>query len=950
VLVGRERQLALLAKLAVRAREGTGQALLIEGEAGIGKSAMLDACAQHCDEHGFIVLTGRGDELGATRPFAPLLDALARGPGGDDARRVVHDRIAREPVAQITVLESDPGVQSLLMDEMVNRVEELCVTQPVALCLDDLHWADASTVAALGSLVRRAADLPLLVALAARRIPRTGDLAALVDLLDAATASLVATRIELGPLASDEVTQLATDFLGAAPGPGLRGLLTGCAGNPLLVVEMLASLRDAGLLAGGDGGMDTTGDPGDLRLPTTLTETVRRRMARLDEKLQAIATIAALLGTRFTLTDLASVTARPATELFPLVQTLVEARLFVDDGDALSYRHDLVRQAVVSALPDSVRTELHRGIATALQSAGAPTMRVAEQLALGASPGSTEAVAVLRAAAEEISQQDPAGAESLLRRALELASPTDPQRDLVYARLVDALAWSGRLNEAETLADEVLSRPVHPDAEIGLRSAISRSLLLLARPHDAIPHEERLIELHRAEGRSAAWPLAESAVCRVFGFDLDGAMRDAEQAIAHGERDDEPMAVILALSVQVFARNAFGESHAAVELATRAVALADDTPGGEGHRLHPHLFRGIALQGLGRHTDTRRALERGRSLGESLGAGWALPIYHFAAALLHWDRGEWDDLLTEIDAGITHSEERAFSIGQAWAYGVAGRVYVHRGQLDQAVEVLDRGDQLVAERGAQVGVDWIALARALLLEMEGRRPEGLDLLRLVWETAAGLQAASSLVLIGGDLARLAVESGDEEIAAQVASELGHQVERSPDDLLLRARERRARGLVDRDPEALRESAAVFEQLGHRFEAALVRAELAELLLAQGETDEATRLFECSLSDYDDISATSEADRVRARLARLSPSRERRPAPRRAVTGWEALTPTEQEVVEEVCGGRSNPQVAERLGISRRTVEAHLRSIYAKVGVSTRLALAVAYREREPVSP
>jgi DNA-binding CsgD family transcriptional regulator len=173
------------------------------------------------------------------------------------------------------------------------------------------------------------------------------------------------------------------------------------------------------------------------------------------------------------------------------------------------------------------------------------------------------------------------------------------------------------------------------------------------------------------------------------------------------------------------------------------------------------------------------------------------------------------------------------------------------------------------------------------------------------------------------------------------------VERSPEDLVVRGRERRARGLVERDTNALNEATTVFDTLGHTFEAALVRAELAELLLAQGDTDEATRLFEASLGCYDDIGAAPEADRVRTRLARLSPSARRRPAPRRAVSGWEALTPTEHEVVEEVCGGRSNSQVAERLGVSRRTVEAHLRSIYTKLGVSTRLALAVAARERAP---
>lgn len=946
MLVGRGEQVAILTTLVAQARDGAGQVLLVEGEAGIGKSAILELCADKCREQDVFVLPGRCDEMGFTRPFAPLLDALARAPGGEQVREALQDRRFAQRPSQLTVLESDPGMQSLLVEDLVTRVEELCMHQPVALCLDDLHWADASTVAALASLVRRASDLPLVVAVTARPVPRSPELSTFIDSLHRGQRDVRSLQLELSPLTPDEVTELAAGFLEAPPAPGLQSLLAGCAGNPLLVVEMLASLRDAGLLTDDNGAVETTVESDQLKLPASLTATVRRRMARLDGELQAVATVAALLGTRFTLGDLAAVTARPAGELVPLVQTLVDARLCSDDGSALSYRHDLVRDAVVSALPPSVRAELHRGLAKALQAAGAPTVRVAEQLGLGAPEHSSEAVTVLRAAAEEIVLQDPVGAAALLRRALEVCAPTDPQRDLVYALLVDALSWSGGVAEAETIADDVLSRPVNVDAEIRLRSAMSRALILLARPHDAIAHGTRLIELHRMQGRSTAWPLAESAACRVFGLDLDGAVRDADEAVRQGERDDDPMAIILGLSIESFARTGFGQSAMAAELATRAASLADTTPGGEGHRLHPNLFRGLALQSLGRPADARRALERGRALGEALGATWALPIYHFLTALGHWDSGAWDDLLTEIDAGVRHSEERAYSIGQAFAYGVAGRVYVHRGQLDQAVDVLDRGDQLVAERGAQFGVDWIGLARALLLEAQGRRAEGLDLLKLVWEAAGGLQATASLVLIGGDLARLAVEAGDGDVAARVASELALLVDRSPDDRLVRGRERRACGLVAPDAGALEEATAIFEQLGHRFEAALVGAELAELLLAQGETADATPRFEQSLVAYDEIGAMAEADRVRARLAGLSPSGEHRPAPRRAVTGWEALTPTEHEVVEEVCTGRSNPQVAERLGISRRTVESHLYNVYAKLGVSTRLALAVEYRGRD----
>jgi DNA-binding CsgD family transcriptional regulator len=950
VLVGREGQLALLGLLRAQTREGAGQVLLLEGEAGIGKSAILDTCAAQCDADGIVVLRGHGDELGATRPFAPLLDALAHGPHGEATQRAVRDRIMQERSSPHTLLETEPGLQSLLVDDLVNQIEELCVDRPVALCVDDLHWADGATLTTLASLVRRAVDLPLLVALAMRRVPRRDDLAAFVDMLDDPPPGVHATHTELTPLGTDDVTVLATSVLGAAPGPGLDRLLDACAGNPLLVVELLVSLRDAGLLDRDAGAIDTASDPTDLHLPTTLTETVRRRMAHLDEELKAVASIAALLGTRFTLGDLASVTARPATDLFPLVQTLIEARLVTDDGTALSYRHDLVREAVVSAFPESVRAELHRGIAEALQAAGAPTMRVAEQLALGAAPGSPEAVSVLRSAAEEIAQQDPAGAASLLQRALEVSAPTDSQRDLVYAQLVDALSWSGRVTEAQAMADEVLSRPVSPDAEIRLRSALSRSLLLLARPHDAIPHEERLIELRQAEGQSPASALSECAACRVFGLDLDGALHDAVEGARLGEQDGDAMAVILGLSIQAFAQTALGQSAEAAELATRAAALADATPGGEGHRLHPNLYRGVALQSLGRHAEAASALERGRTLGEALGAAWALPIYHLTTALTHWDSGRWDDLLTEIDAGTVHSAERALSLGQVWAYAVAGRVHVHRGELDQAALMLDAGDSIMQEGGMQFGADWLALSRALLLEAQGRRAEGLDLLRLVWETAAGLRASASLVLVGGDLARLAVESGDEECAGEVAAELTRLADLSPDDLVVRGRERRARGLTDRDADALRASVDAFDQQGNRFETALVRAELAELLLAQGHADVAPALFEAALADLDAVGASPEADRVRARLARLAPSSGRVAAPRRPVSGWEALTPTEHEVVEEVCGGRSNPQVAERLGISRRTVEAHLRSIYSKLGVSTRLALAVSQRERADAAP
>jgi DNA-binding CsgD family transcriptional regulator len=251
----------------------------------------------------------------------------------------------------------------------------------------------------------------------------------------------------------------------------------------------------------------------------------------------------------------------------------------------------------------------------------------------------------------------------------------------------------------------------------------------------------------------------------------------------------------------------------------------------------------------------------------------------------------------------------------------------------------------VSSSGPQVGTDWLALSRALLLEARARRADGVELLRLVWETASALQARASLTLVGGELARLALEAGDEGLAQRVASELGETASRAPHDRIVGARERRARGLTSRDPEPLLEAVGLLEAIDHRFEAAVVRAEAGDLLAAAGRAEDAAPLLDASLTFFESTGAHAPAERVRSRLALLRQARRRPPSPRRAIAGWDALTPTEWEVVEEVCAGRSNGQVADRLGVSRRTVEAHLRSIYAKLDVATRLALAVAHRER-----
>ncbi len=779
MLLGRADELAALRSWLRDARTGVAGVLRIEGEAGIGKTALLAELLAEATRLGVDARRGRGDALGETRPFGPLLDARLVPPVEELLALTGRGGFGTD---RASPLETGPELRSLLVECVLERLEAGAARAPLIVAIDDAQWADSATLVTLATATRRCADLPLGIVVTVRSGAGTPENRQLLD-------QLGGTRVTPAPLGADDVDALCAALLGAPPGADLSRVLDRCAGNPLLVVESITTMQSRGDLVVRDGRAERA-DPA-AGLPVTLRDTVRQRMTPLEGEIRVVAAIAALLGSRFTVGELAAITRRSPVDLLPLVEQLIEAALLRDEGDALSFRHDLVRETVVDALPEIVRAELHQTIADGLRAAGAPVARVAEHIALASPQPSGDAVDVLRRAASEVLNQDPASATRLLRRALQLSSGRGREHDELLAQLIDALTWDAQTAEALRLADEMLLRPVAPATEEKVRSALGRALVLLGRPQESIAHELRVVELQAAEGRSTAWASAECAMCRLFGVDLDGALSDAQRAVELATVNGDVMARVLALCVETFARNTIGDSSTAVARGEEAVRLADSTPGGEGHRLHPHLFHGVALQTLGRHRDAQAAFRRGRELGEALGASWALPIYHFVTALALWDAGEWDDLLAEVDAGIAFGAEKGSTIAQVWAYAVAGRVHLHRGQLDAARDAFDRGDAVLAAGGLQYGIDWLLLGRSLLLEATGAPDDARSTLRAGWEGAIGLQAAAALTTFGPDLSRMAAAAGDDSLARTVADRLAAIAEAHPDDVVAR-RARRAR--------------------------------------------------------------------------------------------------------------------------------------------------------------
>jgi predicted ATPase len=251
-ICGREAEIQALGLALDRVASGGPAVVLVEGEAGIGKTRLLAEALEDAAERGMQVAAGRAEELERTRPFGVLAAALGCARSSPDPRRAAIAALLAGPEAgqlgPITVT-SDPGLRFRVVDALTDLVEELALAGPVVLGLDDLQWADPSSLLTVGSLARRLTDLPVGVIGCLRPSPRVADLDRLAGALEAAGAR----HLVLHPLTAQAVAGLVAQAVAAEPGPRLLAEVAGAAGNPLFVTELLGALvqEEAITAAGG---------------------------------------------------------------------------------------------------------------------------------------------------------------------------------------------------------------------------------------------------------------------------------------------------------------------------------------------------------------------------------------------------------------------------------------------------------------------------------------------------------------------------------------------------------------------------------------------------------------------------------------------------------------------------------------------------------------------------
>jgi DNA-binding CsgD family transcriptional regulator len=913
-LIGRGVETEAIERWLAGVAAGQAGRTLIEGEAGIGKTRLADAARAGALELSMAVFLARADELDRGRPFGVLTDALGFVP-----------EILEGAVAV-------PGLEYRLVDQLVEWVERRALEGPVVVLLEDLQWADPGTVVALRALGRRLGHLPVGLLGTLRPWPRSPELEKLIRAWQADGM----LHLALAPLDTAAVLELAAVLIGARAGPSLERQLASAAGNPLFVRELLGALEEDQAIALSDGVAELS----RVSLPRSLRLTILRRVGMLGEGTVALLRTASLLGGAFSLADLGAVAGLDVRAVWDVLEGARNAGVIEDAGPDLRFRHDLVRDAIYTDLPESARRAMHREAGRALARSGAPTLQVAEQLALGASPGDRETIEWLRDAAQECVLRAPQTAVALLEQAAELAEPEDPTRDWLLADLADGLVWCGRPNEGQSSAADLLARGTPPPTRDRARATVVRGLWLDGRWRELITHTDHWLgpDAPPLTPAARAGLLSDAAMAAVFSGDVERADAMGAEALAIGEQLGDDAVVFRALQALGPVYNFRGRKDEELAASERALRIVERRANPDLVRFQPYFAHGMALAGQDRHREAEEAFRTGLRVREQLGTVWDLPLYQAGLADLHCQMGRWDDALAEADTGIAIADEVGTRLAIVVCAGVAARIRIHRDELADAERLLAIAQREIDRAGPSWGSYWVILATVELADARGDRQAALDAVERGWvqtEHSPGLRAYLAPALV-----RVALASEGTQLARSIADTVstsapGIPVPSASGSLLL------CRGLADGDARLLTEAVEWFRTSGQSYELA-VACEAAAAALAQAEqSSDARPLFEEALAIYEQLQARRDTARTLATMRRVGMRRGSRAAHRQALKGWDSLTAMETDVVRLTVEGLTNRQIGERLYISRRTVQTHLSHALTKLEVSSRVELAAA---------
>jgi DNA-binding CsgD family transcriptional regulator len=898
----------------LRAAEGgRGGVLLVDGQSGMGKSRLLAQAVEDAADRGFMVARGTADEAARLAPLAPLTAAL-----GESTQTLLASR------------EDAVDARLWLVEQLQARLEERGAAGPQLITLDDLHWADPTTLLALRKLIPELASYPLVWILARTTYGGGPGVEQLYESLERGGA----TRIRLEALGDQAVAEVVTDVLGAVPEPALLALAAGAAGNPFVLVELLGGLRDEGAVEIRDGQARLVSQ----RLPQRVHEIARNRLGRASPETRHLLQVAAILGRSFDADGLADILGEPPSRLLPMIEEAEAMGALVSRGDLLTFRNDLLWRAVTETLPLSVWQALHRQAAEMLLNRGGSAIPAAAHLLHSARRGDAAALAGLDRAVREVLASSPQTAADLATRAIELTAGSDPGCFDRTVTAIYALTTAGRLGEAVTLADAALGRETLPSRAARLRYELANTLLLSGRSVDAVVQAEKV--LGQPDLPDELRGVAEQVLFRGMFTNHDArARRRAQAVVAAGDRHNPPARVgaHMLLTTVAWAEGRAAEAMAHIREATR---IAADGPLQAKHA-HPRLHL-ISLL-----TDTRQLEEAETALQAAEEEIAALGHTAYAAspaifrARLRLVQGRLDDAAAEAHAGLSTADELGMHAFDLLGLAVLAIVAVRRGDIDTAAKhIREYESRHGGGQGATYGMAWGDWAVALVIDAQAGPEKAIDAVRARFDDSTSRRR---MLMTEPDaaawLTRTALAAGDRSTAETIVAAAERLAHDNHGCRALAASAAHAQGILRKDPKALADAVATHIGLWSRASAAEDLGVLQADTPVDSGRDAAIRSLDQALDGYQQAGAARDAARVRARLRELGVRRRHWNKPERPVSGWASLTNTERDIAALVAEGLTNPQVAIRMFISPHTVKFHLSQIFRKLQIGSRVELA-----------
>ncbi len=947
-LYGREAEVALLRESLREAFNGHGRLVLIGGEAGIGKTALVETLAADAHDLGALVLFGGCYELAMTPPYGPWSELLS----GD---------LPREGLPPVPPLAGGEGAlaapsQDVLFSQMLEFFRELAARKPVVLVLEDQHWAEPASLELLRFIARSLRDVRLLIFVTYRDVELTAQ-SPLYRYLPQFVREARPVRVSLRRIASESIRQLVVDRYDLPDDEEERlvqYLDHYAEGNPFFTEELLRSLEHDGLLVA-SGGTWRLGDLSETQVPLLIRQIIDTHVAWLDDEAQQLLQVAAVIGTEVPLSLWREAAGADDDALHRTIEQALAARLLVElpGGAGLRFDHALVREALYDGMLLPRRLAWHRKIGEILATRpNADPDTVAHHLERAGDPRAAHwLVNAGERAGRARATQDAVERYEQALRLLERDDDSAAERGWLLCNLAEAYRYNdpqralGYLEQAAWLTEQVQDRALN-------------AIVLWSRARiRGFIGENTLAELRQAvEAYDALSPEDHERVLSM-GRGYAGSQGPLTQWLAHHGRFDDAIRV--------------GEGCLARQ-------QGELSPAHHSEIAHALFGLGLAYAATGKPDEGRAALERASQhfagLGNNFMAAAALKWVLLEAVLIYYPadldarsevRDEYARLWVQTTTGTAYRDGRPLLAlfpeqiargdwDEAWegaqeyqttsflrvdCLAAMAEIERSRGQWESAwarVQVgIPHGTQ--TEPSSPFFVRTLALQRvaAELALDEGR----LDLARewidahdywLDWSDRL-TDRASGLLL----RARLRLQEGDSAQArdlAQAALDRA-RVPRQPLVLLAVLRflgdRDTASGAFESAALALDESRRLADACGAAYERALTQLSQAELVLAMGRESEIAPLLEAAREVFERLGAVPALERA-AEIERRQPAR---PVLRTAG----GLSVREVEVLQLVAKGMTDADVAEALFISPRTVARHLQSVYNKLGVNSRTA-------------